>query len=77
MFRALFGRLPDSAVLVFDNYQEAPAGAALHEVLREAIAVLPPGIKRSVFISRTAPPAAFAREIANDQVALSAGSSSG
>ena len=37
-FRAYFSRLPEDLLVVLDNYQEAPEDAALHEIVRQAIA---------------------------------------
>ncbi len=42
-FRQLFSRLPENAVIVFDNYQEAPGDAAMHEIVRMAATQVPPG----------------------------------
>src|SRR5262245_10660074 len=44
-FEALFARLPAGAALVLDNYQELPAETPTHEIVREAIAVLPTGAR--------------------------------
>lgn len=68
-FTALFTLLPPSVTIVFDNYQELQAGAPLHEVIREAVGVIPPGA-RIVVISREAPPATFARLLANSMIGL-------
>ena len=63
-FESLFARMKLPAVLVLDNYQEAAAeqnqDCALHEIVAEAISVLPQGV-RLFILSRTDPPAAFAR----------------
>ncbi len=59
-FRAFFGRLAPGAVLVLDNYQEVPAGAALHFLLSIALDELPPDIGL-VVVSRTGPPPSLAR----------------
>src|SRR2546428_669514 len=59
-FRDLYSRLKPPFALVFDNYQDAPANSLLHEVMREALAELPP-MGRVIFISRSGPPPAFAR----------------
>ena len=59
-FRALFAQLPEGLVLVLDNYQEAPPDAPLHEIVRQAIAEVPPG--HSVLgISRIEAPPGFAQ----------------
>jgi ATP/maltotriose-dependent transcriptional regulator MalT/DNA-binding SARP family transcriptional activator len=57
-FRALFSNLPSAAVLVLDNYQEAPAAAPLHAMLRASIAEVPRD-SSVVAISRTDSPRDF------------------
>jgi len=59
-FRELYARLRPPFVIVFDNYQDAPAKAPLHEVMREALAEIPPG-GRVIVLSRADPPRALAR----------------
>jgi len=59
-FRELFGRLRRPGVLVFDNYQEAPGEAPLHETIALAADEAPEGVAFAV-LSRGDPPAAFAR----------------
>jgi len=59
-FRRLFAQLPHGAVVVFDNYQEVPADAQLHELLATAIDEIPEHANLLV-ISRARPPSAFAR----------------
>jgi LuxR family maltose regulon positive regulatory protein len=54
-FREFFGRLPDGAVAIFDNYQELPAGSVMHHVLERAVAEVPEGCNL-VAISRAPPP---------------------
>ncbi len=68
-FEQVYQRLKSPCVLVLDDYQEAPADAALHEVVREAMASLPTNVN-AVFLSRAEPPPAFARLRARDAVAL-------
>lgn len=68
-FTSLFTLLPPSVTIVFDNYQDLPANARLHEVIREALGVIPLGA-RIVVISREAPPATFARLLANGIIGL-------
>ena len=57
-FRAFFAQLPERTILVLDNYQEAPADAAVHEIIRQAIAEVPPD-SSIVIISRTEGPRNF------------------
>lgn len=59
-FEELFQRLRAPAVLVLDNYQEVPEGAPLHQLLAEAFSAIPDGTT-VVVLSRSEPPAAFAR----------------
>lgn len=59
-FRELFSRLKTPAILVLDNYQEAEPDSALHDVLRYALDEVPPGVN-FIILSRTEPPAVFAR----------------
>jgi ATP/maltotriose-dependent transcriptional regulator MalT len=58
-FRDLFGRFSTPFVLVFDNYQDLPPAAEVHDVLRQAIDELPPS-GRLVVISRGDPPPSLA-----------------
>lgn len=63
-FRKLFARLPACSVIVLDNYQETPANAPLHDVVRAAATEVPPG--SSIFCaSRTAVPPLFSQLAAN------------
>ena len=57
-FRAFFSQLPEGLTLVLDNYQEAPEGTALDEILRQAIAEVPLG-NSVIAISRMAAPQPF------------------
>src|SRR5262249_31738688 len=59
-FRELYDRLKAPFAVVFDKYQEAAAGSALHEVMAEAVSEIPDG-GRLIFLRRSGPPAAFAR----------------
>jgi len=57
------------AVLVLDNVEQLPADADLHGVIRELAAALPAGWNLLV-LSRTEPPAAYARLRLNEQLAV-------
>jgi len=57
-FRAFFAQLPERLILVLDNYQEAPEEALLHEILRQAVAEVPPG-HSVIGISRIEAPLGF------------------
>jgi LuxR family transcriptional regulator, maltose regulon positive regulatory protein len=63
-FRALYARLPSSAIVALDDYQALPAEAPLHRVIAGALAELPEGV-HCVVASRAAPPPECARLIAN------------
>lgn len=63
-FRSFFLRLHANSVLVLDNFQEVLESGTLHEILRLAIAEVPPSITLIV-ISRVEPPASFVRLKAN------------
>ena len=56
-------------VLVLDNYQELPAHSLLHGALARGLGELPGGVQW-VFISREPPPAAFARALVQQQLAI-------
>ena len=68
-FRELFSRLPDSIMLVLDNYQEVAADSALHRVIEAATDEIPIGVNLIV-VSRAGPPAPFARLQASERLAL-------
>lgn len=69
LFQTLAQVLPAETVLVFDNYQDISADAALHGFLAEGLATLPPGM-RLLCLSRQPPPAALARRRAEGALAL-------
>ncbi len=56
-------------VLVLDNYQELPANSLLHGALAQGLAELPSGVQW-VFVSRAPPPAAYARALVQQQLAI-------
>ncbi len=65
-FRALFGQLPNSTAIVFDNY-EAAAGPIFDTLLKEAVAEAPDGI-RLLVASQINPPITLARLVANRRI---------
>lgn len=71
-FQALYDSLGTAFTLVFDNYQEAPADARLHDVLALATELLPRGAHLLV-ISRSEPPAVMARLRANRTLVVMGG----
>jgi LuxR family maltose regulon positive regulatory protein len=66
-FEELYRRLRAPAVLVFDNYQEVPLDAALHEMLALGISSAPPGMNIMV-LSRALPQTAWAQAQARRQM---------
>jgi len=66
-FRELFIMQKPPFVLVLDNYQEVPANAVLHEIVRQALAQAPAGCTL-VLNSRSSPPAELLRLQANRQL---------
>ena len=68
-FRELFGRLPQGAVLVLDNYQEVAAEQPFHQHIAQAAEEVPSGITL-IAISRRDPPDCYARLVANENVQL-------
>ena len=67
-FRELCSRLGDTAVLVFDNYQEVAAPSVFHKIIACALSELAPGT-RVIVLSRTEPPPEYARHLANSLIA--------
>ncbi len=68
-FESFYERLKPPFVLVFDNCQEVPPDARLHDVIRESLALVPAGFCLFL-ISRAAPPPALSRPLANRAMAL-------
>lgn len=68
-FRELFSRLPPGAVIVLDNYQEIAPDHPFHTLIAQAIEEVPVG-GNLVVISRRDPPEAYARILANENVAI-------
>jgi len=67
-FRTLYGRLPATAVLVFDNCNAVHADAAFNDILRDALTEVRKNV-RLIMISRGDPPATLARAQANGLLA--------
>ena len=68
-FAELYARLKPPFALVFDNYQEIPAEARLHETLRVALEMLPEG-GHIIAMSRRVPVVNLARARLHGSVAL-------
>jgi len=58
-FETLCSRLKTPSAIVFDNYHHLAPGAPLHEVIRDALPVIPDGVT-VVINSRGAPPSSLA-----------------
>jgi len=67
--RRMLQQLPPPWVLVFDNQQELPADSPLQAALAQVLSELPLGVQ-CLFISRELPPPAFARALAQQQLAV-------
>jgi len=63
-FEDFLSRMKPPHVIVFDNYQQVPAGSPFHEVMVNGLTEIPHGIQ-VVLISRSEPPTTFARLEAN------------
>lgn len=63
-FRKLFTSIPETTILVLDNYQEVHTQSVFHAVISEVVTELPVGINLLV-ISRAEMPPQFARATAN------------
>jgi LuxR family transcriptional regulator, maltose regulon positive regulatory protein len=67
-FRELCAQLPTPSFIVFDNWQDIPASAPLHELLPVAIGELPRGVV-CIILSREEPPVNLSRLHANAEMA--------
>ncbi len=68
-FHEVFRRLPPACVLVFDDYQDVPADALLHTLMRHAFDEIPAGA-HVIVASRQEPPPALARHRASAALSL-------
>ena len=68
-FEELFRRLKPPAILVFDNYQDAPENSGLHDMMAHALDTIPEWAN-VIVLSRTPPSAAYSRLLANNHIAL-------
>ena len=68
-FRELFGRLPEGAALVLDNYQEVAPEQKFNQLIAQAVENVPAGMTL-IALSRRDPPDCYARLIANENVQL-------
>ena len=65
--RAFFSLFPQRAIVVIDNFHEAPATAAWRHAFSEGLRELPAGLNL-VFVSRMPPPPEMARLIADQSI---------
>lgn len=68
-FEDALARIATPALVVLDNFQDAGSAPLLHQVLREALEVVPRGV-RFMVLSRSEPPASLARARASGALAL-------
>lgn len=66
-FERLYSRLKTSSIIVFDNYQQVPAGSQFHEIINEGLSILPEKI-HVIVISREGLPQALVRLHANNTI---------
>ena len=59
-FQELYARLKPPFAIVLDNYQELPEDSRVHALIRDGLEYLPNG-GRVIVLSRSEPPAAYAR----------------
>ena len=64
-----FARLPNEAILVFDNYHDIAPDSTLHGPFMAALAEVPQG-SNIIVLSRGVPPPAFAGALVNQTIAL-------
>jgi DNA-binding SARP family transcriptional activator len=68
-FRDWYAAMAAPAIVVFDNFQDAPEDSAFVTVMREALAEIPDDIT-VVLCSRADPPSDFARFLANERMGV-------
>jgi len=68
-FADLFERLKPPCVLVFDNLQDVPDTAPLHQCLIEGLSRIPEGVT-IILVSRSAPPGCYLRFQANREMTV-------
>ncbi len=68
-FQSLYSQLKPPTVLVFDNYQDALNDKTLDSILRDGLSEIPEGVKVMI-LSHNAPPPAFSRMRAYQQIKL-------
>jgi ATP/maltotriose-dependent transcriptional regulator MalT len=68
-FRDWYAAMAAPAIVVFDNFQDAPEDSAFVTVMREALAEIPDEVT-VVLCSRADPPPDFARFLANERMGV-------
>ena len=68
-FRQFYTRLARPAVLVLDNFQDAPEDSPFVAIVREALSEIPPEVN-VILCSRSDPPPDFARFVINERMAI-------
>lgn len=68
-FRGWYARFEPPAVVVFDNFQDAPEDSGFVTVMREALSEIPDGVT-VILCSRADPPPDFARFVASERMGL-------
>ena len=68
-FRQLYSRLAQPAVVVLDNFQDAPEDSPFVAIVREALSEIPQGVN-VILCSRSDPPPDFARFVINERMAI-------
>lgn len=63
-FEKLFARLTQPGVVILDNYQDVPLDSRFHQVISDALSVIPEGVHLFI-LSRTSPPPRLAKAKAN------------
>jgi LuxR family transcriptional regulator, maltose regulon positive regulatory protein len=69
LYRSAGGGTHNASVFVLDDYQEVPQNSVFHELLQQALEVIPEGIT-FIVISRGVAPPRFARLRANNRMSL-------
>ena len=68
-FRQFYARLAQPAVVVLDNFQDAPEDSPFVAIVREALSEIPQGVN-VILCSRSDPPPDFARFVINERMAI-------
>lgn len=69
-FEQAYDRLGSPAALVLDNYHAVPDGETFHQIMRDALAVIPAGINVFIISRAEQPPAPLARYAAHQALTV-------